>query len=68
MAQGLAKEVLRHLPHCTAPARLDNASLKKVVIEGVREALVALSSPLQQAQQAKQTQQSPLQPLQPRPT
>ena len=33
VAQGLAKEVQRYLPHCTAPARLDDASFKKVVIE-----------------------------------
>ena len=46
VAQGLAKELLWHLRHYTAPARLDDASLKKVVTEGVREALVALSSPL----------------------
>ena len=51
VAQSLAKEVLRLY---TAPARSDDASLKKVVIEGVREALVVLPSPLQQPTQAKQ--------------
>ncbi len=47
VAQDLAKEVLKYY---TAP----DASLKKVVIEGVREALAVLPSPLQQPKQAKQ--------------
>ena len=51
VAQDLAKEVHRSY---TAPGRSDDASLKKVVIEGVREALAGLPSPLQQPKQAKQ--------------
>ncbi len=57
IAQGLAKQALRLY---TAPTTPTNASLKKVVIEGIREALIVLPTslqqptPLQQSKQAKQ--------------
>ena len=56
VAQSLAKEVLRLY---TAPARLDDVSLKKVVIEGVREALVVLPSPLSTSKQRHGSEEQP---------
>lgn len=56
VAQGLAKRALRLY---TAPTAPTNASLKKVVIEGVQEALAVLPTPLQQPkQQPKQAKQA----------
>ena len=58
VARGLAKQALRLY---TAPIAPTNAGLKKVVIEGIREALAVSPTPLQQAtplQQSKQATQA----------